>query len=79
MLLLRRQDCQLTWLDLAMSTTGVYWRANKVLFYCVPLQSDARSRETPIVSCKDGDTEPDDKTALGCVLGLIEQLKKGVD
>ena len=31
------------------------------------------------MSCKDGDTEPDDKTALGCVLGLIEQLKKGVD
>ena len=31
------------------------------------------------MSCKDGDTKPDDETALGCVLGLIEQLKKGVD
>ena len=31
------------------------------------------------MSCKDGDTKPVDETALGYVLGLIEQLKKGVD
>ena len=47
--------------------------------FTASVQCDARSRETPIVSCKDGDTEHDDKTALRCVLGLIEQLKKGVD
>ena len=76
--LLRRQDCQLPWLDLAMSALEDTGEPTRSCF-TASVQSDARSRETPIVSCNDGDTKPDDETALGCVLGLIEQLKKGVD
>ena len=65
----------LTWRWAQLEYTGEPTRS----CFTASVQSEARSRETPIVSCKDGDTKPDDETALGCVLGLIEQLKKGVD